>query len=155
MVEEASTAVVLAVAVFTVVALVASTVALWLPRMLEAESAAAAVESALEERASQAAFRTLPAQGRDSLQWGIHHPGSLCIMDGLIDPLPPTLRAIAPQWLQQCVHRKHFRNAERMAGSTTTSRNVMTQIGTTTGIGAMHISITVTSLSLSMASGAD
>jgi len=80
--------------------------------VLQAESACAAVESALEERASQAAFRTLPAQGRDSLQWGIHHPGSLCIMDGLIDPLPPTLRAIAPQWLQQCVHRKHFRNAE-------------------------------------------
>src|SRR5206468_11352980 len=101
--------------------------------VLQAESACAAVESALAERASQVAFRTLPAQGRGSPQWVIHHPDSLSMMDGLIDPLRPTLRAIAPQWLQQCVHRKHFRNAERMAGSTTTSRNVMTQIGTTTG----------------------
>src|SRR5206468_10482252 len=101
--------------------------------VLQAESACAAAESALAERASQAAPRTLLAQGRGSLQWVIHHPDSLSMMDGLIDPLPPTLRAITPQWLQQCVHRKHFRNAERMAGSTTTSRNVMTQIGTTTG----------------------
>jgi hypothetical protein len=31
----------------------------------------------------------------------------------------------------------------------------MTQIGTAIGIGGMHISITVTSLSLSTASGAD
>src|SRR4029077_19595683 len=130
-------------------------VALWLPDTLEAEAAAAVVESALADRTSQVAFPTLPGQGRGSHQWVIHHPDSLSMMEGLIDPLPPTLRAIAPQWLQQCVHRKHFPNAERMAGSTTTSRNVMTQIGTTTGIGAMHISITVTSLSLSTASGAD
>jgi len=80
--------------------------------VLQAESACAAAESALAERASQAAPRTLLAQGRGSLQWVIHHPDSLSMMDGLIDPLPPTLRAIAPQWLQQCVHRKHFRNAE-------------------------------------------
>jgi len=80
--------------------------------VLQAESACAAVESALAERASQAAPRTLLAQGRGSLQWVIHHPDSLSMMDGLIDPLPPTLRATAPQWLQQCVHRKHFRNAE-------------------------------------------
>jgi len=89
-----------------------SAVALWLPDTLEAESAAAGAESALAERASQVAFRTLPAQGRGSPQWVIHHPDSLSMKDGLIDPLPPTLRAIAPQWLQQCVHRKHFRNAE-------------------------------------------
>jgi len=80
--------------------------------VLQAESACAAVESALAERASQEAPRTLLAQGRGSLQWVIHHPDSLSMMDGLVDPLPPTLRAIAPQWLQQCVHRKHFRNAD-------------------------------------------
>ena len=76
MVEEASTAVVLVV----------STVALWLPRMLEAESAAAGVESALAERASQVAFRTLPAQGRGSPQWVIHHPDSLSMKDDQLDP---------------------------------------------------------------------
>jgi hypothetical protein len=108
---EASMVVVLVVAVSTVVAL-AAVAALWLPDTSEAESACAAVESALAERASQAAPRTLLAQGRGSLQWVIHHPDSLSMMDGLIDPLPPTLRAIAPQWLQPCVHRKHFRNAE-------------------------------------------
>ena len=87
-------------------------VALWPPDMLEAESEAEGVESALAERTSQVAPRTLPAQGRGSPQWVIHHPDRLSMMDGLIDPLPPTLRAIAPQWLQQCVRRKHFRNAE-------------------------------------------
>jgi hypothetical protein len=89
-----------------------SAVALWLPGTLEAESACAAVESPLEERASQAAFRTLPAQGRDSLQWGIHHPGSLWTMDGLIGPLLPVSRPIMAQWLQPPVRCKHFRNAE-------------------------------------------
>jgi len=104
--------VVLVVAVSTVAVLAALLVARSLPDTSQAESACAAVESALAERASQAALRTLLAQGRGSLQWVIHHPDSLSMMDGLIDPLPPTLRAIAPQWLQQCVHRKHFRNAE-------------------------------------------
>ena len=80
--------------------------------VLGVQSAAAVVELALAERTSQVALRTLLAQGRGSLQWVIHHPDSLSMMDGLIDPLPPTLRATAPQWLQQCVHRKHFRNAE-------------------------------------------
>ena len=54
--------------------------------VLQAESACAAVESALADRASQAATRTLLAQGRGSLQWVIHHPGNLSLMDGLIDP---------------------------------------------------------------------
>jgi hypothetical protein len=80
--------------------------------VLGAQSAAAVVELALAERTSQVALRTLLAQGRGSLQWVIHHPDSLSMMDGLTDPLPPTLRTIAPQWLQQCVQRKHFRNAE-------------------------------------------
>jgi hypothetical protein len=41
-----------------------------------------------------------------------------------------------------------------MAGSTTTSLNVMTQIGTTTGIAGMLILITAASLCLTTASGA-
>ena len=123
--------------------------------VLQAESACAAAESALAERASQAAPRTLLAQGRGSLQWVIHHPDNLSLMDGLIDPLPLTLPAIAPQWLQQCVLRKQSRNADRTGGSTITLLNVTREIGTAIGTGGMHISITVTSLSLSTASGAD
>jgi|SRR5712675_3694825 len=123
--------------------------------VLQAESACAAVESALAERASQAALRTLLVQGRGSLQWVIHHPDSLSLMDGLIDPLPLTSSAIAAQWLQQCVLRKQSRNADRTGGSTITLLNVTREIGTAIGTGGMHISITVTSLSLSTASGAD
>ena len=123
--------------------------------VLQAESACAAVELALADRASQAAIRTLLAQGRGSLQWVIHHPDRLSLMDGLIDPLPLTLIVIAPRWLQSRVQRKHFRNADRTDGSTITLLNVTTEIGTAIGIGGMHISITVTSLSLSTASGAD
>ncbi len=67
-----------------------SAVALWLPDTLEAESAAAGAESgaesALAERASQVAFRTLPAQGRGSPQWVIHHPDSLSMKDDQLDP---------------------------------------------------------------------
>jgi len=109
----------------------------------------------LAERASQAALRTLLVQGRGSLQWVIHHPDSLSLMDGLIDPLPLTLPAIAAQWLQQCVLRKQSRNADRTGGSTITLLNVTREIGTAIGTGAMHISITATSLSLPTASGAD
>ena len=65
-------------AAFVVAALAAGT--------SEAESACGAVESALAERASQAGPRTLLAQDRGSLQWVIHHPGNLSMMDGLIDP---------------------------------------------------------------------
>jgi len=86
-------------------------VALWLPDTLEAESAAAVVESALADRTSQVAFRTLPAQGRDSLQLVIHHPDSLSMMDGLIGPLLPVSRPIMAQWLQPPVRCKHFGNA--------------------------------------------
>ena len=39
-------------------------VALWPPDMLEAESEAEGVESALAERTSQVTFQTLPAQDR-------------------------------------------------------------------------------------------
>jgi len=119
-VEAASVVVVASMAVVLVVAVVsmgedsvvvfmaaASAVA-----VLQAESACAAVESALAERASQVAFRTLPAQGRGSPQWVIHHPDSLSMMDGLIDPLLPVSRPIMAQWLQPPVHRKHFRNAD-------------------------------------------
>jgi len=106
-VAEAASVVVASMEVVAVVSMVEDPLA-----VLQAESACAAVESALAERASQAPPRTLLAQGRGSLPWVIRHPDSLLMMDGLIDPLPPTLRAIAPQWLQQCVHRKHFRNAE-------------------------------------------
>ena len=61
-------------------------VALWLPDMLEAESAAAAAESALADRTFQVVFRTLLAQGLGSPHLGDHHPGNLCTMDDLIEP---------------------------------------------------------------------
>jgi hypothetical protein len=80
--------------------------------MLEAGSAAAAVELALADRISQVAFRTLLAPDPGSLQLVIHHPGSPSIMDELIGPFLPTSQGIVLQWLQQRVHRKHFRNAE-------------------------------------------
>jgi hypothetical protein len=116
-VEAASVVVVASMAVAVafmeeVLVVAVSAVALWLPDTLEAELAAAGAESALEERASQVLFRTLPAQGRGSPQWVIHHPDSLSMMDGLIDPLLPVSRPIMAQWLQPSVHRKHFRNAE-------------------------------------------
>ena len=63
---------------FVVAALVADT--------LEAESAAAAVESALVERVSPVAFRTLPAEDPVSLHLGILHLGSLSLTDELADP---------------------------------------------------------------------
>jgi hypothetical protein len=116
-VEAASVVVVASMAVAVafmeeVLVVAVSAVALWLTDTLEAESACAAVESALADRAFQAALLTLPAQGRGSPQWVIHHPGSLCMMDGLIDPLLPVSRPIMAQWLQPSVHRKHFRNEE-------------------------------------------
>ena len=74
MVVEASTVVVvLAVAGSTAVA-------------LEAESAAAAVESALVEHTSQVALGTLPAQDPGFLHLGIRHLGSPSMMDELADP---------------------------------------------------------------------
>ena len=51
----------------------------------EAESAGAAVESALAERASQAALLTLPAQDPGSLHSGDRHPGNQSMKDDLID----------------------------------------------------------------------
>jgi len=124
-VEEASVvvasmvAVVLAVAVVSteevsvaVSTAVAFAVARWLPDTLEAESAAAEVELALAQRTFQAALRTLPAPGPGSLHLVIHHPSSLSMMDGPLDPLLPTSQGIVPQWLQQRIHPKHFRNAE-------------------------------------------
>jgi hypothetical protein len=63
---------------FVVAALVADT--------SEAESAAAAVESALVERVSRVAFRTLPAEDPASLHLGILHLGSLSLMDEVADP---------------------------------------------------------------------
>jgi hypothetical protein len=65
-------------AVAFVVALVADT--------LGAESAAAEVESALVERASPVAFRTLPAEDPASLHLGTLHLGTLSMKDELADP---------------------------------------------------------------------
>jgi len=61
-------------------------VALWLPDTSEAESAAAAVESALADPASQVAFQTLPAQDPGSLHLGDPHSGNLSMKGGPIDP---------------------------------------------------------------------
>ena len=60
-------------------------VALWLPDTLEAESAAAVVESALADRTSRVAFQTLPAQGPGSLHLGDRHPGNQSMKDDLIE----------------------------------------------------------------------
>lgn len=76
---------VVSVAVSMQVASVGSTVALLLRRTLEAESAAAAVESALAERTSQVGFQTLPAQGPGSLHLGDRHPGSQSTKDDPIE----------------------------------------------------------------------
>jgi hypothetical protein len=90
-VEAASVVVVASMAVAVafmeeVLVVAVSAVALRLPDTLEAESAAAGAESALAERASQVAFRTLQAQGRGSPQWVIHHPDSLSMKDDQLDP---------------------------------------------------------------------
>ena len=77
--EAVSTVVEVSTAVaFVVAALVADT--------LGAESAAAAVESALVERASPVAFRTLPAEDPASLHLGTLHLGTLSMKDELADP---------------------------------------------------------------------
>jgi hypothetical protein len=60
-------------------------VALWLLDTLEAESAAAAVESALADRTCQVVSRTLLAQGLGSPHLGDHHPGNRYMMDDLIE----------------------------------------------------------------------
>jgi len=60
-------------------------VALWLPDTLEAESAAAAVESASADPTSQVAFQTLPAQDPGSLHLGDRHPGNQSMKDDLIE----------------------------------------------------------------------
>jgi len=65
---------------------VALVVPLWLPDTLEAESAAAAVESALADRTAQGAFQTLPAQDPGSPHLGDRHPGNQSMKDDLIDP---------------------------------------------------------------------
>ena len=105
MVVASMVAVVLAVAAVSMeeVSVVVSTpaafrVALWLPDMLEVESAAAVAGSALAERTSQAALRTLPAQDPGSLHLVIHHRDSLSTMGGLIDPFLPTSRGVAARW---------------------------------------------------------
>jgi len=77
--EEASMVVVLAVAAVSMA--VGFVVA-----VLGAESAAAAVESALAERASQVAFGTLLARDCASLHLGVHHIDNLSILDDLADP---------------------------------------------------------------------
>jgi len=90
--EEVSTGVALGVEVSTgEVSAVASTagalvVALWLPGTLGAGSAAAEAESALADRTSQVAFRTLLAQDPGSPHLVVHPPDSLYMMDDLIEP---------------------------------------------------------------------
>jgi hypothetical protein len=119
-VEEASVVVASMVAAVSAVAVVSmeevsvvvSTAVTFVAAVLEAESACAAVESALAERASRVAFQTLPEQDPGSRHLVIHHPGNLSMMDDLIDPFLPTSSAIAARWLQSPVHRKHFRNAD-------------------------------------------
>ena len=54
--------------------------------VLQAESACAAVESALAERTFQVAFLTLPAPDPGSLHLGDPHSGNLPMKDDLIDP---------------------------------------------------------------------
>jgi hypothetical protein len=60
-------------------------VGLWQPDTLEAESVAAAAESASADRTSQVVFQTLPAQDPGSLHLGDHHLGNLCMMDDLLE----------------------------------------------------------------------
>ena len=76
--------VVLAVAVVSTA--VAFVVALWLSDTLEAEPAAAVVESASAHRTSQVAFRTLPAPDPGSPHLGDPHSGNLPMKRGPIDP---------------------------------------------------------------------
>ena len=78
--------VVVVLVVGSTVAALAFVVALWLPDTLEAESAAAAAESALAEHTSQVVFRALPAQDPGSLHLGDPHSGNLLMKDGPIDP---------------------------------------------------------------------
>jgi hypothetical protein len=80
--EEVFTGVVLEVEVSMAAVLA---VALWLPDTLEAESAAAAAESALADHTRQVVFRTLLAQDLGSLPLGDHHPGNRYMMDDLIE----------------------------------------------------------------------
>jgi hypothetical protein len=110
--EEVSVVVFTVAALVLVVSTVALMVALWPPDTLEAESGAAAVESALAEHTLQVAFPILPAQDPGSLHLVIHHPDNLCMMDDLLDPLLLTSRPIVARRLQSPVHRKHFRNVE-------------------------------------------
>ena len=77
-----STAVALVLVVFTVVFVVA----LWPPDTLEAESEAAAVESALVDRAFQVAFLTLPVPDPGSPHLGDLHSGNLPMKRDPIDP---------------------------------------------------------------------
>ena len=67
------------VVVVSAVAVVSTAVA------LEAESAAAAVASALVEHTSQVAVGTLPAEDPGFLHLGILHLGSPSMMDGVMD----------------------------------------------------------------------
>ena len=89
--EEVSTAVGLEAEVSVVeVSVVGSTaavlaVSLWLPDTLEAESAAAAAESALVDRTYQVVFRTLPAQDPGSPPLGDPHLANPFMMDDLIE----------------------------------------------------------------------
>ena len=115
--------VVLTVAVSTAVAFVVAA--------LEAESAAAEVESALVEHTSQVAVGTLPAEDPGFLHLGTPHLGSPSMMDGVMDrpgrPLAQEQRLIgrrillgngrrqrlvAQPSLQRRVHLEQLHNAD-------------------------------------------
>src|SRR5213593_4835618 len=68
-----------------------------------------------------------------------------------------TRRVVSAQWQGATVFRIRGSQERQIEGHSTriTRLRVMTQIGTTTGTGGVHILTTVTSLSLSTASGTD
>jgi hypothetical protein len=68
------------------VSVVVSTAVAFVVAVLEAESAAAAAESASVEHTSQVAVGTLPAEDPGFLHLGIRHLGSPSMMDELADP---------------------------------------------------------------------
>jgi hypothetical protein len=78
--------VVVASMVVVVSAVAVSTVVAFAAAVLEAESAAAEVESALVEHTSQVAVGTLRAEDPGFLHMGIRHLGSPSMMDELADP---------------------------------------------------------------------
>jgi len=132
-----------------------SAVVAFMAAVLRAESAAAAVELASAERAPHVVFRTLLAQGRDSLQLVIHHPDSLSMMDGPLDPFLPKLRAIMPPVASAA---RPSQTLPQRGVNGRIDRHIAERhdaIGTLTGTSDMPITITVASSSSTTVSGLD